>query len=1451
MNGEVKGVIKGMLLLASLVAVLSVASASELSVTVTFDEPKITTVKLGNDSYDFISIDNCGFNSKIGEPALPVKTVFVLLPSDKEVKNVTAHIISQSNLPGSYRIYPVQPPANTYIDEIETVKPNPEVYSSDKPYISNVAEYVGTEVLRGYKIAMIKVYPVQYIPAKSSVTFYEAIQLKLELSSSEPPVVKRFPAAEKWIKSHVVNPNMKESYQTEPATLDYLIITRDMFLPQAEEVRLYKEGQCYSVAIETVENITTVYDGRDSAEQIRNCIVDYYLSLGIQWVLLMGDVDPDTPYDIDKPWEVPTRYVYNPDDYYGDGDYTPTDYYYAGLDGNWDADGDGVYGESEYYSITDEADWFADIYVGRITAQTTDEMWDQVNKLTSFVGGVDSMLLLGAVSDEYGPTDEKELKEYIRDNFIPPEVNVVELYESDGTLNEANVIDAINTHQPKVVNSASHGSETGLWLYYDGTYFDIYTPGSLTNSPYLWYAMACLAGAFDYTSDCVGEAMMKDSDGSAVAWVGGTRVTWYWVGFPEHLEGLNGMQDWLYWATFFAGDDQPGSCLYNSKAAYVGYGFDLQQEYERKNLFAYQLLGDPSLHIGKVELPPVEWTKFIDDPTGDTYNVPLPDITEVDFNSTAEDLKFRVVTSEPIDYEGEGFGSIIAIDTDQSNETGCKAYWWYIVTNDIGADYAAVFFTPPEMEKESKFLSELLKHADISKEEIVKKAMSGYGTLLKWNEEFKVFECIGDFRVYEGFDNVSYFIPLTMLEDDGTADVVVTVGTWEFPTDHAPNEGHGATYGKAPDIWVEPTSIDIELPENTTYTTTLTIGNDGNGTLEFGIEDVYIAKKAIKEKKRVDTDIDSATPPEGYVAASVKTKLAGGKVLLIKDVDPWGYSSNEEVLMNLGISYDVANSRDVADIDLSKYKVVIIASDQPQSFYDTMATLMPKFEDYVSKGGILEVHACDMGWQGGYWSELLPGHVHHETYYDQYNYIVDPEHPIVEGLTDEDFQNWNHVSHGYFTDLVEGTHIILVDSEERPTFIEYKFGAGVVVASMETLEWTVQRGYCQDGKILYNTISYTYGLGVFEWLMEEPEEGIIPPGGTMDITVTINTTGMKAGEIHYALKIISSNDPDEPNDGNGTLEFGIEDVFITGKDRNYPNTPDTNNVSKSKTLANVNETATRPKIVKPPEVYYKALGPIKVLLVSSDYAESTDFVRDYLLAFDDIETVDIFDASSGVPTLDLLLDYDAVMVWSNYYFYDPVALGDVIADYIDAGGGVVATSGCWAGYDWELKGRFKTGGYSPFVSTGDYLWYSWADLGWYNSEHPIMMGVTSISGYYRGIVDTAEGAELIAEWEDGEQFVAVKSNVVGIALLPGYYGSNDWTGDFPTLVHNSLVWVAEKGRKPWLKEEPEEGIIEPGGTMDITVTINTTGMKAGEIHYALKIISSNDPDEPLQKERSR
>ncbi|HUF37802.1 MAG TPA: S8 family serine peptidase [Anaerolineales bacterium] len=220
---------------------------------------------------------------------------------------------------------------------------------------------------------------------------------------------------------------------------------------------------------------------------------------------------------------------------------------------------------------------------------------------------------------------------------------------------------------------------------------------------------------------------------------------------------------------------------------------------------------------------------------------------------------------------------------------------------------------------------------------------------------------------------------------------------------------------------------------------------------------------------------------------------------------------------------------------------------------------------------------------------------------------------------------------------------------------------------------------------------------------------------------------------------------------------------------------------------------------------------INVLLLA---ASPVDQISALLGAYPDL-AVSSFDAGAGTPSLAELEAYDAVVLISNFSFADPVAIGDVLADFADVGGAVVQTVPTFfdpGGFGWGVQGRWLDEGYSPFIGLGD--WFSDAQLADFDPSHPIMEGVVFASDFFRQIVDLAPGSEWVADWADDE-FIATKGSTVALNTFLADDGA--WSGDIPLIVHNSIVFAATGQDVPWLVTQPITGTVPANDSIDIAV----------------------------------
>jgi hypothetical protein len=184
------------------------------------------------------------------------------------------------------------------------------------------------------------------------------------------------------------------------------------------------------------------------------------------------------------------------------------------------------------------------------------------------------------------------------------------------------------------------------------------------------------------------------------------------------------------------------------------------------------------------------------------------------------------------------------------------------------------------------------------------------------------------------------------------------------------------------------------------------------------------------------------------------------------------------------------------------------------------------------------------------------------------------------------------------------------------------------------------------------------------------------------------------------------------------------------------------------------------------------------------------------------------------------MEYEAVVVWSNYVFSDPVSMGNVLADYADNGGGVVLHQFCF-GSGWNLQGRMMDE-YSP-LSPGT-ISYTTHYLGDYDDSSPLMDGISSISDYYMSYVSLINNGEWVASYDDGTPFVAFNPDNSAVAIN-GYVGdSRQFTGDMILLSYNAVIFSIS-GR--WLSVDPRNGTVGPGDDMDIQVTFDATDLEEG------------------------
>jgi hypothetical protein len=576
--------------------------SDSILINLAFPSPVVSKIS----HYDAVRMLDFPVYGAPGEPVLPVKTIKVLIPQNKAVKDIVVTNFGKKTLEGKFDLECGRTLRPISCDTAVVDAPKQRIYGSANPFPDVLVSAVSEQYLRGYKILPLTVYPVQYVPKIGEIFYFETmlITISLEETSDFSPPLRKVSQDQELIAKIVDNPNDVETSvnmmpYSQPTSVnisnsyDYVIITSNALQSSFQPLVDWKTLKGLNATIVLVEHIMNdsdydcdgLYgDGcgsrfNDTAAHIRNFIKDAYSNWGTEYVLLGGDDEI-----------VPARGVYA---FVGeDVDRNiPCDMYYGALDGSWDNDNDTIFGEGvfeegpENATAGEEADFFAEVYIGRATVETAEEAANFVNKTLSYEQNPDApylnkALMIGEELDD--ETVGGNGKDLVTD--IIPQYTTTRLYDRDGTFSASAVVSNLNggTH---IVNHDGHSN--AQFVMGLGTS----SVDSLTNTEYFMaYSLGCYSAAFDQggvSGESIAEHFIFNSNG-AFAFIGNSRYGWY---FPGMTAGPGEVFDRSFFSTLNSGTRNLGKALQVSKEnQYSG-------NVHRWTYFNLNLLGDPETEI--------------------------------------------------------------------------------------------------------------------------------------------------------------------------------------------------------------------------------------------------------------------------------------------------------------------------------------------------------------------------------------------------------------------------------------------------------------------------------------------------------------------------------------------------------------------------------------------------------------------------------------------------------------------------------------------------------------------------------------------------------------------------------------------------------------------------------------------------------------------------------------
>ena len=328
--------------------------------------------QIDGEVYHKVSIPGQGNLSAEGKPELPIIGKMVEIPYGVTPR-IEIYKQKSITLP-NYNIIPVQKKDIRAFEVDDPLYPKDEpfvmqkdaiLYALDAPYPKVLADFAAEDlgVIRGHRVLFFQVHPIQYNPATRELTGYSNIEVKI--TYDKPGQVKRVPARlasepfELLLQDSVLNfkPEIRfptEEITVEPNGCDYLIIANNKFFDAKDinhplnRLKAWKQRKGLRTKVVDLQqiqsgNIKTV------TEYIQNAYDTW--TPAPSYVLLVGDAE-----------YIPANYKTS----------HPTSH------------NNTLVGSDLYFGTVDGNDYFPDIYVGRLSVDTAEQLETVVNKILDY-----------------------------------------------------------------------------------------------------------------------------------------------------------------------------------------------------------------------------------------------------------------------------------------------------------------------------------------------------------------------------------------------------------------------------------------------------------------------------------------------------------------------------------------------------------------------------------------------------------------------------------------------------------------------------------------------------------------------------------------------------------------------------------------------------------------------------------------------------------------------------------------------------------------------------------------------------------------------------------------------------------------------------------------------------------------------------------------------------------
>jgi hypothetical protein len=580
----------------------SLSDQNEFIFTYDLSELIQTQIETSQGLFTLLTIPNSGFIGDIGQPQIPMYSELYAIPSIQATVNVIDYHIQETRNVGN--ILPCQPPqTDRAVEKTADFSYDVTYYQQDIIYPYTLVEITDIGKIRDIPFVRIEFHPVQYMPNQGIITIYDRITIKVTYETPDATILvdpnfvnnlfypyyeNVFANWDSFYNSRIGEKDHTTIDYSRNSGCDYLIITHPNFYSQAQNLAEWKHRKGLNTKIVNVTNIGS------TATVIRQYIQNAY-----------------------NTWTPKPSYLL----LIGDAEYVPTNYVYSAASDLW-------------YATVDGSDYYADMFFGRIPADTSSQANIMIQKILAYeqtpptLSTYYSNFTVAAYfqDDEHNGYETRrfvrtseEVRDYlltqgyngeriyVTESYITPthynygyygngEPLPPELLRSNGFPWDGDSTDIVNSLNEGIfiLNHRDHGSEYG----WGDPYFNTGNIASLTNGVLqpVVFSINCLTGRFD-NYECFCEEFVRKPNAGAVAAFGATRVSY--SGYNDFL--CRGFYDSI-WPNF---DTTIGSttpmyelgAILNYGKYYMANTWGNPWGYERYSFELFHVFGDPSMKI--------------------------------------------------------------------------------------------------------------------------------------------------------------------------------------------------------------------------------------------------------------------------------------------------------------------------------------------------------------------------------------------------------------------------------------------------------------------------------------------------------------------------------------------------------------------------------------------------------------------------------------------------------------------------------------------------------------------------------------------------------------------------------------------------------------------------------------------------------------------------------------